>query len=157
VKQLFGALAVGTLVFGAVVASASSLDVQGGTVQVGTDASLACDTDGVTVAWNTNNLGIVTSAQVSGVNDSACAGQRLYLTALNGAGHIIGAGHANAVECGAPGDPISVSAPVITSGTTEYKIALGYVNPADDELSAGTYPCGVPGSAIEKVRIVIGV
>lgn len=156
-KRLIGALGVGTLVFGAVIASAANLNVDAGVIQVGTDGVVECDTDGVSVVWNANYEGIVTSAQVSGVNDVACDGQTLYLYALDAADDIIGAPHSPSIDCGAPGTPLTVAPQAITSGTTTYKIALGYVNPADNQLSSPTYPCGVPGQFIDGVRVVIGV
>jgi hypothetical protein len=156
-KRLFGALAVGSIVFGAVLVSAANLNVNGGIIQVGTDATLACDADGVTVDWNTGYTGIVTSVNVNGVDDVNCAGQTLYVYALDLNGLIVGAPHSPSVACGAPGTPLPVAFAPIVSGTTTYKVALLFVDPRDDGLGSATYPCGVNGSLIEGVRIVIGV
>ncbi len=155
VRRLFLATVVGTMVFGAVLASASTLPIDDpGTIQVGAVSLTNCQTTPLTVVWNADYTGTVTSAQVSNI-DPTCDGQNLYFYALNAAGHIVGANHSPSVDCGAPGTPISVTPYPIGSPTA--KVALGYVHPADDQLTSPTYPCGVPGEIIAGVRIVIGV
>ncbi len=157
-KKLFGALVVGTIVFGAVMASAAALNVNGGIIQVGTNSnSLSCDLDGVGVAWNTDQHGIVTSAQVSlsSADATRCDGQHLYLFALGSGGPIIGAMHVPSVDCGAPGDPLVYAPALIAGGATSYKLALGQT---DDQLTnQAAMPCGVNGAAIYGVRVIIGV
>lgn len=56
-KKLFGALIVGTMVFGAVMASAATLNVQGGVIQEGTLANVSCQSDPVSVGYVTNATG----------------------------------------------------------------------------------------------------
>lgn len=53
-KKFFGALAVGAIVFGAVLASASLLPVdQTGYIQAGGDENLTCQVDPVTIGYGT--------------------------------------------------------------------------------------------------------
>jgi hypothetical protein len=146
---------VGALVFGTVLASASTLGVNAGVIQVGTDMAVACDTNGVDVVWNANYQGRVTSVNLSGISTD-CVGQNLYFYALDNQGKIVGAPHDRGLgACGAPGDPLSVNPTTITGVTM--KVDLGWVNPRDEGLGSATYPCGVLGSDIEGARIVIGV
>lgn len=152
-KRFIGALLVGTFVFAGVLASAAALPVTGGTVQVGTDVTLACDPDGVTVSWQVDQNGVATSATISGVNDVTCAGQELYIFPLNAVGQVMGFGHSPSVDCGAPGTPLTYVPALITSGTTSYKVALATSAP---DLS-GPNVCGLNASLIEGVRVMIGI
>jgi hypothetical protein len=154
VKKLFSAIIVGTMIFGAVMASAAALNVNADTIQVGTNSnSLTCDSDGVHVAWLFDQHGLVTSVQVTGVNGTACAGQNLYVFSLASGGAVNGAPHFPSVDCGAPGDVLSYAPAPIVAGTNSYKIAM--LN-TDDGLS-GPFTCGVSGASIEGVRVIIGV
>lgn len=153
-KKLFGALVVGMFVFGAVMASAAALNVNGGVIQVGTNSgSLSCDVDGVSVVWNTDQHGIVTSANVtlSSADATRCNGQHLFLFSLASGGAINGAPSTD--NCGAPGSSVNYSAPLIASGTMVYKITLG----ATDDAISIPLTCGVNGAAIYGVRVIIGV
>jgi hypothetical protein len=158
-KRLLGAILVGSLVFGAVLASAATLNVNAGTIQVGSDMTLQCDTDGVNVDWNFTGVdAYVTSIQVSGVNDAACVGQHIYTYVFDGFGNVIAVGHPyNETPpgtqtpndpCGAVGSAMSELPTTIFSGTTNYKIGLS--------LQPGN-TCGVGISDIWGIRLVIGV
>jgi hypothetical protein len=146
VKKLISTALVATFVFAAAFASASALTVQGGTIQVGADTTLACDSDGVTVTWNLRQDGVVTSANVADISAN-CVGQSLMFFALDGSGNIIGAG--GTLTNG--GDPV-VYASLPISGPT-MKVAIGAQN--NDLTGSGMYT--VPASAVEGVRIMIGV
>lgn len=78
-KRVLLALVVALVVFGAVYASAASLDVTGGIIQAGNDTDLRCDTDGVYVAgWGLEaDTGLVNRVRIAGV-DPACAGAELF-------------------------------------------------------------------------------
>jgi hypothetical protein len=155
VRKLFAALVVGGMVFGAVIASAAALNVNGGIIQVGTNTgSLSCDNDGVSVVWNVDQHGIVTSANVtlSSADATNCDGQHLYLFSLASGGAINGA--PSTANCGAPGNgPLPYGAPLITSGTQTYTITL---LASDDQIS-GPLTCGVNGIDIYGARVIIGV
>lgn len=84
------ALAVGTVVFTAVFASAASLTVNGGSLQAGGDDTLTCDKDGVTAAyalvWNAaTGVYDVDQVTVAGI-DAACAGLPLEVDLADGKG-----------------------------------------------------------------------
>ncbi len=76
-KKLFGAVIVGTMIFGAIFASASNLTVSGGTIQNGM-VSVTCQTDPVAVSYKTqvNGSGVneITDVILSGI-DGACYGK----------------------------------------------------------------------------------
>ena len=76
-KKLFGAVIVGTMVFGAVLVSASSLSLTGGTIQAGS-ISVSCQTNPLKVGYTTqvNGSGVneVVTVTLSGV-DPACQGK----------------------------------------------------------------------------------
>jgi hypothetical protein len=158
-KKLFGAIVIGTLVFGAVVASAANLGVNGNVIQVGSDSVLTCDPDGVGVQWNTRQDGVVTSVQVTDV-ESTCDGQNMYVYVLDGGGNIIAAGgELSSSTGGAPltfiGTPLF--APDLYNApcdSTSCKVQLGTTN--NDLYPYGAVQ-GVGGQYIEGVRIVIGV
>lgn len=76
-KKLFGAILVGTMIFGAVFASASVLPVAGGTVQEGV-VQASCQTNPIKVSFLTqvNGSGVneIVSVTLSNV-DPACQGK----------------------------------------------------------------------------------
>jgi|GEM_PF-1186772 len=79
-KRVLLALIVALVVFGAVYASAATLNVSGGFIQAGNDDSLYCDLDGVYVAgWGLEvDDGTVRSVRIGGV-DEACAGTAIFV------------------------------------------------------------------------------
>lgn len=95
--SIIGALLVSGTVFGAVYGAAATLTVNGGTIQQGTDLSLECQSDPVQVdSWGINSSddeltgGKATFVQISGVDDAACAGNRLMGRVENGDGDVVG-------------------------------------------------------------------
>lgn len=72
---VLGGTAVATLAF----ASASALTVDGGTIQVGADNTLACDTDGVKANWGLEtDDNTVRSVRISGIA-AECAGAEMFV------------------------------------------------------------------------------
>jgi hypothetical protein len=95
--SIIGALLVSGTVFGAVYGAAASLTVNGGTIQQGTDLSLECQSDPIQVdSWGINSSddaltgGKATFVQISGVDDAACAGNRLMGRVEDGDGDLVG-------------------------------------------------------------------
>jgi hypothetical protein len=91
-KRLIVALLVGGMVFGTVLGVAASLGVNGGFLQAGTDDSLECDGEGVTLKWKT----MVTQAdfRVAGVEvydiDAACIGGKVLIALQSAPGSQVG-------------------------------------------------------------------
>ena len=154
-KRIILALAVGGALFAAAFAAASSLVVHGGAVQVGTDTSLQCDGDGVSVSYNIDYNGVVTSVQVNGIAP-ACEGNRLVVVLKNGAGTMIGTG--GAVDAGTGGAPITPMPTLLFTNlgnapcdSTSCKVQIA---PTDaDGVYLGGH--GVPGGNIEGVVVMI--
>jgi hypothetical protein len=153
-KRIILALVVGGALFAAAFGAASSLGVSGGTVQVGADNNLQCDADGVSVSYNIDYNGVVTSVQVNGIAGS-CAGNRLIVELKNGAGTMIGTGGA-LTGGGAPVVPQPTllftdlgNAPCTS---TSCKVQIAPTN-ADGENTTGGH--GVPGGNIEGVVVMI--
>jgi len=98
-KRLFGALIVGTFVFGAVIVSASVLPVNGGSVvQAGGDTDLTCQTTPVDIGWGTLVAGDgkfhVESVVISNV-DATCNGEKVLVALMQG--HPVGSSGATMV------------------------------------------------------------
>jgi hypothetical protein len=77
----------GTVVFSVAFASAAGLIVNGGTIQAGEDTTLACDTDGVSVAgWGLEtDTGLVHNVRIVGIN-AACIGADMFANITGGPG-----------------------------------------------------------------------
>ena len=87
-KRYIFALGAAGLVGSAVLGSAAALGVDGGVVQTGTDNTLACDSDGVTVVQRSELDAVVPYSigpSVRGI-DASCAGENLVVTALRADG-----------------------------------------------------------------------
>jgi hypothetical protein len=78
----------GTMVFSVAFASAAALIVNGGAIQAGEDTTLACDTDGVSVAgWGLEtDTGLVDFVRITGFN-AACNGNELFAN-ITGSGGV---------------------------------------------------------------------
>jgi hypothetical protein len=78
----------GTMVFSVAFASAAALIVNGGAIQAGQDTTLACDTDGVSVAgWGLEtDTGFVDFVRINGIA-AACNGNDLFAN-ITGAGGV---------------------------------------------------------------------
>jgi len=159
-KRFLIALLVGGAVFAAVLGAAANLSVGGGTVQVGSDGTLACDTTGVTVSYNIDYRGVVTSVQVNGI-DAACAGNRLVVVLKDGSNTMIAAG--GKVDPTSGGFPITPMPTLLFTNlgnapcdATSCKVQLAAVdaNGVPVPASPGDNH-GVPGASIEKVVIMI--
>lgn len=76
-KKLFGALIAGSLMFGAVMASAATLPVSGGSLQANTMSVVCQPSNPVHVGYTTqisgSNVNEVKTVTLSGI-DAACAG-----------------------------------------------------------------------------------
>lgn len=82
-KRLAIALAAGAAVSSLAFASASVLNVDGGTIQAGQDTT-SCDADGVKANWGLEtDDNTVRSVRVSGI-DGACVGADMFVS-INGA------------------------------------------------------------------------
>jgi hypothetical protein len=95
--RIIGALLVSGTVFGAVYGAAATLNVNGGTIQQGSDLSLVCQSTPIKVdSWGVNTSddavtgGKATFVQISGVDDATCAGNRLMGRVENGDGDVVG-------------------------------------------------------------------
>lgn len=71
--KLFAGFALGGTIFAGALGSAAALIVDGGTVQSGSDNTLQCDTDGVTVSYVLTGGNDVDKITVSGFA-AACNG-----------------------------------------------------------------------------------
>lgn len=72
---VLGGTAVATLAF----ASASTLTVDGGTIQAGVDSTLYCDVDGVKANWGLEtDDNSVRSVRIEGI-DEACVGAEMFV------------------------------------------------------------------------------
>ncbi len=88
-KRLAVALVAGAAVSTLAYASASVLNVDGGTIQAGADSKLSCDADGVKANWGLEtDDNSVRSVRVSGIS-ADCAGTEMFV-AVNG--NRVGAG-----------------------------------------------------------------
>jgi hypothetical protein len=153
-KRLIIALLVGGVFFGTVWGLAAGLGVAGGAVQVGSDNTLQCDTDGVSVSYNIDYNGVVTSVQVNNI-DSDCAGDRLIVVLKDGFGNMFGTGGA-VTGGGAPVVPQPTllftdlgNAPCSSSSC---KVQIAPVDINGVNVTAGH---GVPGADIWGVTVMI--
>ncbi len=153
-KRLIVALLAGAMVFGAVLGLAASLDVSGGSVQVGSDNTLQCDPDGVSVSYNIDYNGVVTSVQVNGIHDD-CAGDRLVVILKNGVGNMFGTGGA-LTGGGAPVVPqptlLFTDLGNAPCDSTSCKVQIAPVDTNGVNTTAGH---GVPGANIWSAMVMI--
>lgn len=79
-KRFLVALLAGAMVFGAVFGLAASLDVDGGTIQAGSDTDLQCDEDGVRVdGWGLEtDDGLVYFVRIHDIDDD-CSSNDLFV------------------------------------------------------------------------------
>jgi len=87
-KRIILALAVGCAVFGVVFAAAAALNVNGGTLQAGTDTDLTCTDAPVQINWKTMTSGqdfVVIGAEVV-FTDERCAGQKVLIATQSAPG-----------------------------------------------------------------------
>jgi hypothetical protein len=79
-KRFFVALLVGGMVFAGVFALAASLNVDGGTIQAGSDVDLTCDGDGVNVdGWGLEtDDGKVSFVRIHNI-DPDCSGDDIFV------------------------------------------------------------------------------
>jgi hypothetical protein len=80
-KRLIVALLVGGALFGAVYGLAAGLNVEGGTIQAGSDVDLICDEDGVQVlGWGLEtDDGNVYAVRIGNI-DEQCAGNDIFVS-----------------------------------------------------------------------------
>jgi hypothetical protein len=80
-KRLIVALLVGGALFGAVYGLAATLNVEGGTIQFGSDVDLICDEDGVQVlGWGLEtDDGNVYAVRIGNI-DEQCAGNQIFVS-----------------------------------------------------------------------------
>lgn len=78
-KRLLFALIAGAMVFTVAFASAAALNVNGNTIQAGTDTDLACDDNGVNAGWGLETGdNTVRYVRIEGI-DPSCFGQELFV------------------------------------------------------------------------------
>jgi hypothetical protein len=155
-KRLLTALAAAGIVSTAVFAAASTLAVDGGAIQVGTDNLLQCDTDGVSVSYNVDLFGTVTSVQVNDI-ESACEGNRLVVVLKDEAGTPIGTG--GGLDPGTGGAPLTVQATPLFDpdlynapcDSTTCKVQIAPIDANGNYLGGH----GVAGADIEQVTVMI--
>jgi hypothetical protein len=141
------AFAVAAVAYGA----AATLTVNGGTIQVGSDSTVTCDSDGISTTFDVNDAGTVTAVEVGGIS-SVCATNRL-IVSIYGGSTLLGGGGKCTSGCGAPGDPFTVQVTTLftslNSGyncdSTNCKIAVG-------SDSGGL---GIDGSQITSINVMI--
>jgi hypothetical protein len=87
VKRLFGAILVGTMIFGAVFVSASALPLTGGVIQSGSIVGVACQAAPINISYATqlNGQGAneVSAVVLSGFNAS-CYGKQATASVWSG-------------------------------------------------------------------------
>ena len=121
-KRIFLALALG-VVLSAVVAAAASLSVNGGVIQAGSDGSLRCDADGVTVAgW-----GLETDdAKVYFVRiddiDGSCASADMFVALYDSGGTKIGEGSAKPLSI--PQTKVDLKSPVLAKDISKITVFI---------------------------------
>lgn len=85
-KRIALALVVAAVLFGAVYASASVLNVNGQVIQVGSDNKLWCDADGVEVDWAYENKDQTIYWITVHNIDPECVGYTMHVSLFDGAG-----------------------------------------------------------------------
>ncbi len=121
--RVFFVLAVLALVFAVAYGAAASLSVDGGVVQSGSDTTLTCDPDGVTVSYtvswdNTAKKFQVTGVTVSGIAD-ACDGKTIAVQLTK--------------SDGTAASGTSYKTTTIPNDTTQTSVTLtGFTSPADE-------------------------
>jgi hypothetical protein len=83
VRRLLAALMVGAAVFGIAYASAAALNVNGGTIQAGSDVTLTCTSSANVDGWGLETSdGLVYTVRVT--YDPACAGNDMFIVVTEG-------------------------------------------------------------------------
>jgi hypothetical protein len=153
-KRILVALATGGILATAVFAAASTLAVDGGAIQVGQDSLLQCDTDGVSVSYNVDLFGTVTSVQVNDI-EQTCEGNRLVVVLRDAGGTPIATGGALTAG-GAPVVPqptlLFTDLGNAACNSTSCKVQLAPIDANGVNTTGGH---GVAGAAIERVDIMI--
>ena len=133
-KRLFGAVLVGTMIFGAVFVSASVLPVTGGNLQAGGVADLTCQADPVSLGYGTMVAGdgkfhidTVVISNVAG----GCNGGKVLLSFQQG--HVVGNSGAN---------QIAFLTGTLETGTTTLHFGAPY---------SGTGPLA---SAVDEIQVL---
>lgn len=155
-KRLLVAIGAAGILSTAVFAAASTLSVSGGAIQVGSDSFLQCDTDGVSVSYNVDLFGKVTSVQVNGIAP-ACEGNRLVVVLKNSAGTPIATGGELSAATGEL--PITIKATPLFGpdlynagcDSTSCKVELASI----DANGNYTGNHGVAGVDIEEAQVMI--
>lgn len=96
IKRYLVAAGAAGLVFSGVYGAAAALNVEGGVAQAGSDTSLTCDADGVTVLGyiieqGTGLFPTGHGVKITGI-DGACTGFFVSARVVNSAGVIVGSG-----------------------------------------------------------------
>jgi hypothetical protein len=87
--KMFGGFAVGGAILAATVGSAAGLGIGPGAIQQGTLSNLACDSDGVSIHYNTTITGgttLVNKVTVDNIS-SSCAGGEMDVILKDGSGN----------------------------------------------------------------------
>ncbi len=118
-KRLAVALVAGAAVSTLAYASASVLDVDGGTIQAGADTNLSCDSDGVKANWGLEtDDNTVRSVRISGIS-ADCAGTDIFV-AVNG--KRVGNG--------------TIPAPTTPGEDVQFRVTLGQPFPTPESIQS---------------------
>jgi hypothetical protein len=117
-KRLIVVSLMTTTLASCVFASAASLGGISGGVAAGDSAIPACDTDGLTVTYETTG-GNVTAVTVSALADPACEGGELSLTLSNAGGDSIASGGPGMIAADADAADNAVTVPVAPNPAAE--------------------------------------
>lgn len=111
--------ALGALVLG----SAAALTVNGGSVQAGSDVGLACDADGVDVAYGTSWNGtefVIDDVTVSGI-DAGCVGSALDVVLTDGGLEV---GNGTIASIAAASETVTIGVPPAAEDVDDVHVAI---------------------------------
>ena len=156
-KKIAISLLLIALMVGVAYGAAAALPISGGTIQVGEDSDLTCDPDGVSVSYNTDWRGVVTSILIYDI-EAACEGNRLMVAISSGGDTLIAtSGALDSNTGGAPVTPVAVplfedlyNAPC---DQNVCKVQLAAVDANGSPLTGNNH--GVAGGSIAKILITI--